>query len=270
VSSVVLVTDSSACLPPALFYQSNVRVLPIRILLAHGDLKDTPDAIDLVYRALLSEDTVTSGPPTLVDYLQGIEEQNFDEAIILTPAREFSGMHRLADVAAKLSDRPTEVVDTRSAGAAHCLVALATLRAVNDGAGAREAAAVAREVAARTELVAALPDPESVPRDVGFPLSELANMRGTTHPRFRIRDGAVIPLLDENGSSDALAGLKNVWSELGGPEAEENLIFHGAAEPRAEELRELLGCAAPIVPFSPALALQTGVGCVGVAWTRRS
>jgi len=266
VGSVVLVTDSSACLPPALFYHANVRVVPIRILLPNRSVKETPESIDEIYSALLTPGQVTSAPPTLLEYLEGIEDDAFDEAIVLTPATEFAGMHRVASMAASLSRRSVEVVDTRSVAAAQCLVVAAALEALVTGATAAEGAEVARLAASRTELVAAMPELGSRRRAAGG--GEASERRG--HPLVRFRDGAVQPLPDPASDGDELSVLEAAWLAAGGPQADETVVFHGASEPRGQELCARLGVVAEIVAFSPALALQTGVGCVGAAWRRKA
>jgi fatty acid-binding protein DegV len=266
---VVLVTDSSACLPPALFYHANVRVVPIRIILPNGTVKETAQSIDEIYRAMAAPGTVTSSPPTLADYLGAIEGDGFEEALVLTPATEFTCMHRVASMAASLSARPVEVVDTRTVAAAQCLVAAAALEAIAAGAGVAEAAETARDAARRTELVAALPELGSMPRTAEFAAKEPSGQR-RGHPLLRFVDGVIVPLPEAESSGAELDVLEAAWSACGGPHADETVIFHGASEPLARELSSLLGGTAEIVSFSPALALQMGVGCVGAAWTKSS
>jgi fatty acid-binding protein DegV len=266
VASVVLVTDSSACLPPALFYHSHVRVVRIRILLPNGYLRETPEAIDEVYRVLESREPVASAPPTLAEYLCGIEDGAFEEALVLTPASEFAGMYRVATVAAGLSERLVEVVDTRTIAAGQCLVAVAALGAISAGAGATEAAEVARSAAERTQLVAALPERALMPRAEEIGGCETGQRR-QGHPVVGFRDGAMTTIADSASRSDGLSVLEEAWRDSGGSQAPATVVFHGAAEHLARELCSLLGGAHEIVAFSPALALQLGVGCVGAAWT---
>jgi hypothetical protein len=89
---------------------------------------------------------------------------------------------------------------------------------------------------------------------------------------MRFRDGVVTALVDapDAGSLDDLSSLEAAWLATGGPQASGTVVFHGASPERAEELCERLGGLAEIVSFSPALALQMGVGCVGAAWTRKA
>jgi fatty acid-binding protein DegV len=217
----------------------------------------------------VAKEPVTSAPPTLADYLGAIEDDSFDQALVITPATELANMHYVASVAASISRRPVEVVDTRSFGAAHCLVVAAALEALVSGAGAVAASEAARSVADRTELVAALPEFGSMHRFAAV-ASDHSAPQARRHPLVRLRGGSVLPFSGALSESDALAGLETAWLEGGGSHAGPTLIFHAGAELLAERLQTLLGPAAEIVPCSPALAIQTGLGCVGAAWTRRS
>ncbi len=219
-------------------------------------------------RALAAKEPVTSAPPTLADYIAAIEDNPFDEALVITPATEMANMHRVASVAADLSNRHVEVVDTRSLGAAHCLVVAAALAVIASGAGADAASEAARSAAGRTELVATLPEFGKMPRFAGI-ASDESGGTSRRQPVIRLQNGAVVAIAGALSDKDALTTLESAWLETGGSEAQSTLIFHAAAELLADELCALLGEATEIVPCSPALALQTGLGCVGAAWTRR-
>jgi DegV family protein with EDD domain len=270
VPPVLLVTDSSACLPPAIAGHASVRVVPISILLPGIELSDGPEAAEQVYEALATDTLVKSSPPSALDYLQVIESDGFDAAVVLTPAAEFTVMHRNALVAAKISVRHVEVVDTRTAAAAQGLVTLAALEALESGLPAAAVATAARDVARRTDLIATLPTVASIQRSgrVPAPALEPAAHRGP-QPLFRFNDGAVVPLGEAGPETDPLEALRDEWTRGGGGDADGVFVFHAAHEAEARRLGDLLGGCAEIVPFSPAMAVHTGAGCVGVAWVRQ-
>jgi len=234
-------------------------------------MKEIPQSIDAIYDAVASLERVGSAPPTLSDYLACIEDKAFDEALVLTPARELAIMHRLASMAASLSDRAVEVVDTRSVAAAQCLVVAAALEAVESGAGAVEAAEVARVAADRTELVAWFSDLASMPQQ-GAAKTPTAPLADTRRGRqiVHLIDGTFTPIAESASGDDELDALAAAWQSSGGPRADVTLVFHGASKARAHDLGSLLGPAAEIVSLSPALALHMGVGSVGAAWTRQA
>jgi len=127
---VLVVTDSSACLPARVADRPHVRVLPISILLDDCELADGPETAPRVYAALAAGERVRSSPPTAAEYVKAMEEGDFDAAVVITPAVEFTVMYRNASVARRLATRPVEVVDCRTAAAAQSLVVLAVIDAV--------------------------------------------------------------------------------------------------------------------------------------------
>lgn len=269
---VVLVTDSSACLPAPEVEHPSLRVLPISILLLDGDIPDGPEAAEATYSALRQEKLVKSSPPSAMDYLRTIEDPDFDAAVVLTPASQFTVMHHNAQIAARLADRPVEIVDTRTAAAAQGLVVLAAWRVLVAGGSVEEIADGARQAASRVELVAALPSVDQIQRSGRVPAPALVATRDSgSQPLFRFHDGAVIPLAGES-SSDASEGpieaMARAWRSRGGPDTEEALVFHAAAAHEARRLREHLRGTERMVPFSPAMAVHTGPGCFGVSWLR--
>jgi DegV family protein with EDD domain len=244
-------------------------VIPIAILIGDDEWADGPDIAATVYRSFDEEAPTKSAAPSLRDYLEAVESGEFDEALILTPAAEFTVMYRNARLAATMSHRHVEVVDTRTAAAGQGLVASVAAEAVLAGASAAEAAQVAQAAALRTELVAMLPDLTSIERSGHVPATAL----GTTaaqraQPLFRFSAGSIDPLGAAGPGTDASSALRSMWEGSGGPEAERTLFFHAAHLAQAERFRQLLGRDDPIVEFSPAMTVHTGIGCVGVAWMR--
>jgi DegV family protein with EDD domain len=265
-SRVLVVTDSSACLPARALARPNVRVLPISILLADGEWPDSPDTASRVYAALAAGETVRSSPPTAVEFLKAIEDGDFDSAVVVTPAVEFTVMYRNASVAARLASRAVEVVDCRTAAAAQSLVVLAVLDAVGRGATAQEAAAAARRAAERADLVAALPTMNAVEHNAALPPSAVGRVGAGLPALFRFHGGAVTHIGDVLQGVDPVEALRSAWSDAGGTAHTPTLVFHAAEEGLARRLGASLPCRARVVPFSPAMAVHTGPGWLGVAW----
>ena len=297
---VLVVTDSSACLPPRVADRPHVRVLPIWILLEDGEYADGPETAPLVYAALAAGQQVGSSPPTAVEYVKAIEEGDFDAAVVLTPAVEFTVMYRNASVAGRLAARPVEVVDCRTAAAAQSLVVLAVIDAVEAGASAGEAAAVARDVAGRADLLAALPNMRAVEQNASLPDATPGRVGAVMPSLFRFHDGTVIHVGDVRPGVDSVDALLQACegtfdgasgsgsrsrsgsgsgsgsgSRSGsgsgsrsrtGSGSGEALVFHAAEERLARRLASLLPGRTRVVPFSPAMAVHTGPGWIGVAW----
>lgn len=254
-----IVTDSSACVPPP---AEEVRVVPIAIRTLHGEMHDgEPGAAERVYRALRAGEQVKSSAPSPLEYLAAVERAT--SALIVTPAAEFTGMHRSATLAADLADVPIEVLDCRSAAAAQRLVVEEAAEAAKDGLDA--AVAAAREASARVDLVATLDSLEHVRRSGRVPAVAVGLARRLhIRPVFRLRDGHVLRLGVPRSEEAALDRVAAEWRSRGGPGGR-SVIFHAAAPDRAAALAALLEVST-ICEFSPSMGIHTGPGVIGVAW----
>jgi DegV family protein with EDD domain len=271
-SGVVLVTDSSACLPPELADRSSLRILPIVIHLPSGDLRDgMEDAPRLVYEALARDEPVKSSAPSTLEYLTAMEEAEGDGVVVITPATEFTVMYRNAAVAAEICRRPAAVVDSRTAAAAHGLVVTAALEAAEAGGSLEDVVAAAEDASRRAELVAALDGVDFIRRSGRVPsvALELARQLGV-RPVFRLQGGAVERLGVPRSPEAAIRRIRKEALARGLGEAAGAVVFHAASPRRAEELRALLEGGGPITEFSPSMGIHTGPGVVGVAWLRRA
>jgi DegV family protein with EDD domain len=270
--SVALLTDSSACLPLDLPARPSIGVLPIRIHFRSGDIPDgTPGASDLVYEALAQREPVKSSAPTTVEYLTAIEEARSDAVVVITPAAEFTGMHRNAAVAAEISGRPAVVVDSRTAAAAQGLVVLAAWLAAEAGASVEEVVAAARDAARRADLVAALENVEFIERSgrVGPLALGLAKQLGI-HPVFRLNDGTVERLGVPRSPEAVLSRIRKESQARGLGTATHTMVFHAVRAEGARRLQARLGVSGPVAEFSPSMGIHTGPGVIGVAWLRSS
>lgn len=270
--SVALLTDSSACLPLDMIARAGITVLPIRIHLRSGDLTDgSPGAAGLVYDALAHHEPVKSSAPTTVEYLAAIEESRADAVVVVTPAEEFTGMHRNAAVAAEVSSRPAVVVDSRTAAAAQGLVVLAAWEAAAAGGSLEEVAEAARDAARRAELLAALDTVEFIERSgrVGPLALGLARQLGI-HPVFRLRDGSVERLGVPRSQDAVLTRIRKEAVARGLRSATTSVVFHALRPDGGLPLRDRLGLTGPVSEFSPSMGIHTGPGVMGVAWLRSS
>jgi len=263
----VLVTDSSACIPPGAA-EVDLEIVPITIHLADGDVRGDPaDLAERVYDALARDEPVKSSAPSPLEYLEVIERSAPDEAIVITLAAELTVMYRNACVAGEFAGCPVTVVDSRSAAAAHGLVVLDAAAALAGGASAEEVRSAATLAASRARLVAALERIDFVRRSgrvsslaLGF--AEQLGIR----PVFRLQDGAVDRLGVPRSERAALRRIVQEANVGGLRGAERTAVFHAARPERADTLRSMIGGADFITEFSPSMGIHTGPGVVGVAW----
>jgi fatty acid-binding protein DegV len=167
-----------------------------------------------------------------------------------------------ARIAVELAARPSAVVDTRTAAAGQGLVVRAALAAATDGAGLDVVTAVARETAARANLVAAIFDPRQLAHSGHVASASLVETDPAEAMLARFRDGQVVPLA---AVGDALRAVAAAWRTGRGDPAT-TLVFHSDQRQRAEQLSARLGIDAPVLACSAAMGAHVGPGVVGVAW----
>lgn len=265
-----LVTDSSACLPPELADRLGITVVPIAVHLPDRDLSDgMPEAPSAVYEALRAGAPVKSSAPTPAEYLAAVEEAAAEEALIVTPATEFTGMRRSASLAAGVAGRRVAVLDSRTAAAAQGLVVLAAAEVAASGGGLERVIRAAEAAARGAELVAALDGLEHITDSGRLPPMALGLARRLgVRPVFRFRDGRVERVGVPRSTEASLRRIRAEWAGRGGPGADRTAVFHAQAPDRAERLAATLGVGGLRVEFSPSMGIHTGPGLVGVAWLR--
>lgn len=267
-SRVAIVTDSSACLPRALVRRLGLRVLPLTVHLGTESLPDGAARLpSKVYEAMTRDEPVKSSPPSPAEYLMAIEEADAPAVVVITPATEFTSMHRNAVLAADLADRPVEVVDARTAAAGEGLVAVAAAEAARAGGSLAEVVAAAEAAAARVDLVACLANLGPI-RDSGrvAPPALEVSARDHVRPVFRLRRGVVESVGAPRDTAAALRRIRREWEKAGGPAARRSVVFHAAREDEARRLAELLGRVDQVTEFSAAMGVHTGPWVTGVAW----
>lgn len=266
---VAIVTDSSACLPPALVRRLRIRVLPLMVHLGNESIADgTNLPSSRVYDAMARDEPVKSSPPSPAEYLSAIEECDAPAIVVITPATEFTSMYRNALLAAELADRPTEVVDARTAAAGEGLVAIAAAEAARNGRSLANVVAAAEAAAARVDLVACLADLGPI-RDSGRVAPRALEVAGreSVRPVFRLRDGAVEPIAAPRDTKSALRQIAREWKRAGGPTSRRSIVFHAGREAEARRLAALLGHVDHITEFSAAMGIHTGPWVTGAAWS---
>jgi len=265
--AVVVVTDSSTCIPPDLLDSLPVRVVPIIVHLPDGDRKDgSPEVLAEVYAALEANVTVKSTSPSALDYLSAIDAaaEGGNEVVLVTPAKEFTSMHQRASQAAEHSKASVAVVDSRTAASGQGLVVLEVAEAAAHGAELTHCLAVAEEAVAAVDLVATVEAVGLLRRSGRIPDELTAGAVSQTV--FRMKQGIIEPLSREPSLEAALARLEETWKLAGGPALRRAAVFHAGRPEAARRLQRSLENVEFVSGFSAAMAIHTGPGVVGAAW----
>jgi DegV family protein with EDD domain len=265
---ITLITDSSACIPGDTVRRLGISLVPILVTIENEEF---PDGVEpgVLYEALERGRAVKSAAPTPVDYLDAIERAPDGAVVVLTPAAEFTHMHRNARLAADMSERAVTVVDSRTATAGHGLVALAAAEVAARGGGVDDVVAAAEDAGRRAELVACLESLEYLRQSGHVPAIALGLANHLqVRPVFRMRGGTAERMGLPRSERAALGRIAKAWREGSGRSAPQPAVFHAGRPERARELATMLGGAAFVTEFSAAMAIHTGPGVVGAAWLR--
>ncbi|MCL4314054.1 MAG: DegV family EDD domain-containing protein [Actinobacteria bacterium] len=269
-STVSVITDSSACIPEELVNDLRIQVVPVTVHMPNYEsIRDTGTLPSRISEAAGSDRLVRSSRPFITDYLAAIEDDGPEDRVVITPAMEFAAMYRNASLAAELSSRRTVVIDSRTAAAGQALVVIAAARAAQDGAAIEEVVTVAERSTNNTDLVASLENLSFIQRSRRVPADTFRTLGDdpvVLQAMFRMRSGRVEPL----SSVDNLdAAIERIAKECelackGRPSA--LAVFHGDRIEAASRLADRLGGVDFISGFSIAMQVYTGPGVLGAAW----
>jgi DegV family protein with EDD domain len=266
---ITLITDSSACIPAEAVRRLGVRVVPIQVTIEDQEFRDGVDLEPAtLYEALERGRAVKSAAPTPLEYLDAIERAE-GSVVVLTPATEFTHMHRNALLAADMCERAVTVVDSRSATSGHGLVALTAAEVAAAGGSVDDVIAAAEDAGARAELVACLESLEFLRQSGHVPAIAIGLAgRLRVRPVFRMREGTAERIGLPRSEHGALDRIVAAWRAVAGAGAARPAVFHAGRPERAAELSRMLGGASFVTEFSAAMAIHTGPGVVGAAWLR--
>jgi len=164
-STVAIITDSTACIPPALAAELEIRIVPLFLEFEDETYQDgLPGTAASFYEKLAAaKEPPTTGAPSPGAYADAMVETGKSAAAVLciTVSRQFSGMYDAAVQGMELArERAPElnlrVLDSQSAAMGQGFVALEAARAAKDGATGPKVLARAQAVSQRVRLLIGL------------------------------------------------------------------------------------------------------------------
>lgn len=279
---VGLVTDSACDLPAALRDRYQVHQVPLTIQWQEHEYIDgrTLTAADFYSQLGRSpEHPRTSQPPlTRFERLYGDLLSCHEELLSLHLSARMSGTFGAARLAAERAGRGrVHCLDTRRLSAALGLVVLGAAEALADGADARTAAELARDLAARTDIFVLVPSLEAMVRGgrISAGVGKLARWSGLKPLVSVNAEGAAAV----SGAALSVDGLeRGMLARLRRGkrrrETERWAVVHAAAPAAAARMTakaaDVLGSQpAWVMETAPILGAHVGLDSVGVAVTWR-
>ena len=275
---IVVVTDSSACIPESSLKGLDVSVIPLWLIWDNERFRDGVD-IDptTFYRRLsASKSLPSSSQPTsteFVTFFHGVAGEA-DAIVNVLASSKISGTVASAEVArAQLPDLNIRIVDSLSSSMGMGLVVLAAARAAADGKSVDEVVAAAERVKSAVHFLFVVDTLEFLHK--GGRISGMKRLAGTAlsiKPILHFHDGQIKPLTQARTKHKAIARMMDIARDrLGGKEMAEAAV---ADVDRAEEgdavadlVKARFGVPAVIrAPVSPVVGTHVGPGGIGFAF----
>lgn len=243
---VVIVTDSTASIPPELAAERGIVVVPLQVVIGATVYDEGADgaAPDLVAAALKEWKPVSTSRPGPAALLEVYEKAAADGATAIVSVHlsgDMSGTFESAQLAARDAPVPVLTVDTRQVGVATGYAALSAADVLDAGGSAEEAAEAARARAAAASSLFYVDTLEYLRR--GGRIGAAAALLGgalAVKPLLQIEDGKVASLERVRTSGRALARLEELAVQAAGEQQVDVCVAHLANPDRAGALAEKL------------------------------
>jgi DegV family protein with EDD domain len=242
----VIVTDSTASLPPELAAERGVVVVPLQVVIGaaaydEGSPEATPDKVAAALREFVPVSTSRPSPAALLEVYERLAADGAQAILSIHLSGEMSGTFESAQLAAKESSVPVTTVDSRQVGIATGFAALTAADVLGSGGSVAQAADAALARAAASSSLFYVDTLEYLRR--GGRIGAAAALFGgalAVKPLLTIADGRVSTLEKVRTSARALARLEDLAVDRVGGSPVDVSVAHLANGDRAGVLAERL------------------------------
>jgi DegV family protein with EDD domain len=243
----VVVTDSTASLPPEVAQQRGIVVVPLQVVIGATVYDEGPDGAtpEMVAEALKEFRPVSTSRPAPARMAEVYAQAAADgaaEVLSIHLSAEMSGTYESAQLAAREAPVPVTVVDSRQVGVATGYAVLSAADVLDAGGSVYDAAEAARARARAASALFYVDTLEYLRR--GGRIGAAAALVGgalSVKPLLRIDDGRVVNLDRVRTSARALSRMEDLVVEKAGDRPVELCVSHLANPDRAGELAGRLG-----------------------------
>lgn len=243
---VVIVTDSTASLPPEVAAERGVVVVPLQVVIGatvydEGADGATPDLVAAALKDWKPVSTSRPGPAALLEVYEQEARDGATEIVSIHLSGDMSGTFESAQLAARDASVRVVPVDTRQVGIATGFAVLAAADVLDAGGDADAAAEAAHARAAVSASLFYVDTLEYLRR--GGRIGHAAALLGgalSVKPLLKIEDGVVASLERVRTSSRALSRLEELAVQAAAEDRVDVWVGHLANADRAAELTHRL------------------------------
>jgi DegV family protein with EDD domain len=238
----MIVTDSTASLPPEVAQARGIVVVPLQVVIGakvhdEGSPGATSELVAKALREFVPVSTSRPAPAALVEVYEKLAAQGAERIVSVHISGDMSGTFESAQLAAREASIEVLVVDSRQVGAVTGFAALAAADVLDAGGDAREAAAAATARAAASHSYFYVDTLEYLRR--GGRIGSAAALLGgalSVKPLLEIRDGKVASLEKVRTAGRALSRLEDLVVQAAGQGPVDICVAHLSNPDRAHDL----------------------------------
>jgi DegV family protein with EDD domain len=246
VSRIVLVTDSTATLPPKVVAERGIVVVPLQVVIGADVLDEgsdgaTPEMVAEALREFRPVSTSRPSPSVMLEVYERAAREGATAVVSVHLSGEMSGTFESAQLAAREASIPVTPVDTRQVGIATGYAVLAAADVLDGGGSAQEAAQAARSRAAASSSLFYVDTLEYLRR--GGRIGAAAALFGgalSVKPLLTITDGVVATREKVRTAARALSRLEELAVLAADGRQVDACVAHLASPDRAGQLTERL------------------------------
>jgi DegV family protein with EDD domain len=285
-TSVALITDSAACLPPELVKEHSIEVVPLALVLEGKVYSDKADGDnDQFYQHLRSaRQAPTTAAPSPGDYLEALERaaSRAEAALCITVGTRFSSSHGSAMQAVErarveLPALQVKVIDSGAAAMAQGFMVLEAARVGAAGGDLEAAAGRAEALKPRAGIIAILDTLDYLARGGRVPRAAAwATSLLQVKPILEFSHGSVRLVTRARAQRRAQERLFALLEDRAAGSHSFHLCVHHADAPQealalAEQARSTLHpVELYVTEFTRVMTAHTGPGLVGFSYYRDS
>lgn len=274
---VVLVTDSTACIPIDIARQLEISVIPIWVLFGEEAFRDGVDITpkEFYTRLKTADPLPRTSSPSPGDYLEVFNQlrKKAESILVITYSSRFGMAYQSARIACEQAEGvKVVVIDSRTATLAQGFIAIITGRAIASGANLAQAVEIAKQTIPRVGFLAKLETLNYLSQSGRVP--EVADWIGRTL-KLRLVFGSNNGVVSVVGASRTQRqAIRQILDELEERTHMAKLdvgIFHAEAQDEAQRLQDGLLDRFEVdelysVEMTPVIGAHIGPGVVGLAY----
>jgi DegV family protein with EDD domain len=246
VSRIVLVTDSTAMLPPKVVAERGIVVVPLQVVIGADVLDEgadgaTPELVAEALREFRPVSTSRPSPSVMLEVYERAAREGATAVVSVHLSGEMSGTFESAQLAARDASIPVTPVDTRQVGIATGYAVMAAADVLDEGGSAQQAAQAARSRAAASSSIFYVDTLEYLRR--GGRIGAAAALFGgalSVKPLLTITDGVVATREKVRTAARALSRLEELAVLAADGRQVDACVAHLASPDRAGQLTERL------------------------------